>query len=423
MKLLYRTSYTYIIFSFPIILITMVIFYFIIRNFNLKHVDDNLKLEHVKIMNKSQGIENYFIEDELSDELSIKEISKDSVAKEVYSTISVYDPLEKQYEPFRSLQTTQEIAGKNYSITIRKSLVENTTLLYSISIIVFLLIIVMAATFILLNRILSDKIWSPFKRILRNLSKYHVGDEFAKQDELKIEEFRSLDKSIHLMTERINKEFFIQKEFIDIVSHEYQTPLAVIANEAELLMQNEDLKEEDAAKISRIMEYVKRLSKMNQGLLLLSRIDNKQYRRLQKINISELIKKMIEDRQDQFEFRDIEVILKEKEACEVFIDPTLLNILLSNLFQNAIRHNVKHKGLINIKIEKCKVSFANSGQDKALDNSTLYKKFNKNNQVKNSVGLGLNIIKSICVNYDIDLKYNFIIGVSEHCFTLEFKKT
>jgi signal transduction histidine kinase len=414
MKLLHRTSYSYLVLAIPIILISMAVFYTLVRSFNLKHVDDAIKTEHTRITKK-------FIEDELSDELFVKEISLDSVIPDQYRTINVFDKKEEQNEPFRELICNQKIAGKNYSITIRKSLVENTSLMYSISFAIFFLLLLMAGSFILLNRLLANRTWAPFKSILDNLSNYHVGNEYVSiTPKLNIDEFKSLDKSIQMMVERINQEYFIQKEFIDIISHEYQTPLAVITNEVELLIQNPNLDEEDLSKIGRISQYVQRLSKMNQSLLLLSRIDNNQFDKTAKVELSPLLQKVIEDKEDQIEHRSIKIEFNKNQNSFITINSSLVEILCANLLQNAIRHNLNKGGLINIELYKDQLIISNTGLEKELNEADLFKKFYKNSQSKNSIGLGLSIIKSICDNNKIAIKYSYNQKTSMHSFALRF---
>lgn len=422
MKLLNRTTYTYLLLTIPIIAIGMVVFYTLIKKFNLEHVENNLKEEHNKIINKSQKIKNYFIEDELSEELLVREIASDSVIEDTYSTVMIYNHFEKQDEPFRQLVTTQEIAGKNYKLIIRKSLVEKTSLVYSISIVVFVLILFLSVAFILLNRLLSERLWSPFYSILNNLSQYHIGNKYIPAKNYKTDEFNSLDTAILKMTDRVNREFFIHKEFIDIVSHEYQTPLAVIGNEAELLLQNEHLTEYDAQKIARIIEYVRKLSKMNQSLLLLSRIDNNQYESKEIISFEAFIKTRIEERQFQIEIKNITIEKEIVENAVINFNPLLAEILINNLLQNAIRHNVDDGGIIRIKAENNSVSISNTSNEYVLATDTLYKKFTKSAKSKNSIGLGLNIVKAICDHYNVQIDYSYEAENQVHLFKLNFPK-
>jgi signal transduction histidine kinase len=420
MKLLNRTSFRYMILSVPITLVAMFILYFLIRHFNQKHVDELLKSEHKIIIQKSQRIHNYYIEDELSDELFVSQIPKDSVLKESYSTVMVFDTIEDQDEPYRQLETTQLIASKNYHLTIRKSLVENTTLFYSITIVVFAMIIILALSFILLNRLLAERIWSPFHQIISSLGEYQIGNEFKKNKNLKIDEFRSLDESLFTMTQRINKDYFIQKEFIDIISHEYQTPLSIINNEAEMLLQNENLTENDVQKISTIIEFVGRLAKMNKSLLLLSRIDNKQFEHSVKISLKEKLEKIINEKKEQLELKGIKLSLDVDSDLEVEINPTLATILVSNLLQNAIRYNLKSKGEIEIKTIKNALYIRNKSENERINQELLFKKFNKNHQNNQSIGLGLSIVSAICNYYGFRISYSFDDLKNEHSFCVEF---
>lgn len=418
MKLLNRTTYTYLILSVPIILITMVFIYFLIRDFNQNHVESNLKIEREKILSKPQRIAHYKIEDELSDELIVEEISRDSIITDVFSTILLYNKLEKDLEPFRQLETTQVIAGKNYRILIRKSLVENSTLIYSISIAMFVLTLVLSGSLILLNRILSKRLWSPFYTILTSLTNYHVGQNFVTQNDLLTNEFIVLSNSIKRMTTRINKEFFIQKEFIDILSHEYQTPLTVIGNEAEMLLQDEHLTEKRAVKINQIIESVHKLSKLNQSLLLLSRIDNQQFNKKEIIDISLLTSLLLADKQDQFEAKGTYVKATNHETCFLEIDKTLAIILIENLLQNAIRHNLKVNSAIYFDFHAKQIRVSNTGRKTNLTEKEMFQKFKKDGNSKHSIGLGLNIVKAICNHYNYKISYEFNEMHTIHTFVI-----
>ena len=332
----------------------------------------------------------------------------------------VFDKFEEQYEPFRQLETMQTIAGKNYRILIRKSLVENTTLVYSISIAVFVLILVLAGSF-LLNRFLSEKLWRPFYSILENLSKYHVGQHYQAQPKMLIQEFNTLDTSIQRMVKRVNKEYFVQKEFIDIISHEYQTPLAVIGNKAEMLMQNEHLNEEDATKLNRIIEYVHKLSKMNQSLLLLSRIDNNQFDKKEKTDVQKLFKQLVTEKQFQLDLKEITTQTIIHENCVLQMNTTLAGILFGNLLQNAIRHNLKLRGQIIFELTANKIVVSNTGAETHLSEEEMFEKFKKSSDSKQSIGLGLNIVKAICDHYGFEIHYSYNISRKLHSFSINTK--
>ena len=170
MKLLHKTTRNYILLIVPIVLIGMVLFFFLFRYFNLKHVEGVLIKEQKEIVSKSKKIKNYFIEDELSDELIVTEIPSGSVVEDKFSTVMVFDSVAQKDEPHRQLEMMQSIAGKNYKIIARKSLVENATLFYSIGISMLVLLVIIAISFVILNRKLSEKLWEPFYSTLTRCS-------------------------------------------------------------------------------------------------------------------------------------------------------------------------------------------------------------------------------------------------------------
>lgn len=419
MKLLSKTTKTYVLFTTPIVLICIVLFFFLIRSFNIKHVENALIKEQKKIAYKSQGIQDYFIEDELSLNLILVKIPNDSIVIENFSTVMVYDSIEKKNEPHRQLEMMQGIAGDNYKIIIRKSLVENITLYYSIGIAMTALLAIISLTFIFLNRKLSQKIWQPFYSTLTDLEDYHVGQSTSLDTKLEIDEFRRLNIVSNNLTERINKEFFVQKEFIDIVSHEYQTPLTVIGNEAENLIQNIHLKESELEKLGRIIEYVQRLSKMNKSLLYLSRIDNKQFIETKKIDVRRTIERLLEEKQDIINMKDL--IVHKTYTSESLLNMNLMlsNVLFGNLLQNAIRHNIP-KGIITIELNTHEVKISNTSYNDVLNPNLIFKKFNKKSASQNSIGLGTSLIKSICRYYNFKLIYTYSDEHKVHQFTIKF---
>lgn len=102
-------------------------------------------------------------------------------------------------------------------------------------------------------------------------------------------EFRDLNVNVEKMTERIYKDFLTQKEFNENSSHEMQTPLAIIKNKLELLIQSKNLTEQEMLHIQSIFSAVKRLTLLNKGLLLLSKIENRQFTQKENVNLEELL--------------------------------------------------------------------------------------------------------------------------------------
>jgi uncharacterized membrane protein len=86
-----------------------------------------------------------------------------------------------------------------------------------------------------------------------------------------------------------------------------------------------------------------------------------------------------------------------------------------NIIKNAIMHN-NHKGSIDIILEGNLLQIINTGQ-KLLNKENIFKRFVRSNN-KDSLGIGLSIVKKICNFYYIDIDYSFD---EKHRFNLNFR--
>ena len=192
------------------------------------------------------------------------------------------------------------------------------------------------------------------------------------------------------------KEIATQKEFNENSSHELQTPLAIIRNKLEILIQSQNLDEDDMQIIQSIFEAEKRLNQLNKGLLLLSQIDNLQFDTEIKININETLKQCLSNYNYQIVDKEINVKwVTSNNDVLVKGNQGLLEIMLNNLISNAIRHNFKN-GLIEICLNGNELQILNTGQTLEGSPVLMFERFKKQSNSEISLGLGLSIVKKIC---------------------------
>lgn len=84
----------------------------------------------------------------------------------------------------------------------------------------------------------------------------------------------------------------------------------------------------------------------------------------------------------------------------------MLQILITNLFQNAIRHNIA-RGQINVSLKSSSLEISNTGNPLKSEPEMLFKRFKKDNQSAETIGLGLAIVKKICDVNGFDIQYKF----------------
>jgi signal transduction histidine kinase len=196
--------------------------------------------------------------------------------------------------PFRVLTHVVSIDGINYYISISRSQEQKTLLVANITrmmLIVFLGLFVFTMIF---NWIISKRLWKPFRRSLEKIRRAELQKiEKIRFEETDIYEFNELNTSLNTLTNKIHEDYVTMKEFTENAAHEMQTPLAVMQSKIELLMQDSNLTHEQVQSLMQAETALKQLSKLNQSLLLLAKIENHQYDSNETINLADVVEKYL----------------------------------------------------------------------------------------------------------------------------------
>jgi signal transduction histidine kinase len=374
-------------------------------------------LNHIKTYEHLDDINlDLKIWDELTYDVALEPV-KNLPKKYVFQTIEMYDSLAKEVSPFRILKAPVEINHNPYILVSRISMVDNNDLLYAIGSVQIALILVLTTGMLWLSKKMSVKLWEPFYNTLQWLKEYELEkSETIKPIKTPIVEFNDLNKTIAHLTERNHKIYNEQKEFIENAAHELQTPLAILQAKLDNLMQEKDLNESSAQTILELEETARRMARLNRNLLLLSKIDNEQYTQQDWINLQELTEKHLQNvllltKSEQTTIR------KSLQPVTIKANITLIEILLTNLIHNAIRHSGAN-GNIEIVVSPGLFSVSNTSQNNKLSDADLFKRFSKKSNDTNSTGLGLAIVKRICEVNGYTITYAFTNNM--HTFSVHF---
>jgi two-component system sensor histidine kinase QseC len=231
-----------------------------------------------------------------------------------------------------------------------------------------------------------------------------------------IEEFSLLNQSIHEMMDRIQQDYGSLKNFTGQAAHEMQTPLAVIRTKLDLLIQNEAILEHSAQHITDIEKAVQRLSRLHQSLLLLTKVEHKQFALNEAISLDALIKDKCAEYTEMAERMELLLTIKTQPTTISF-HHHLSDILINNLLVNAIRYN-KAGGSIDITLQDGRLTISNTATGPQLDTNKLFKPFYQSNTSQNGNGLGLSIVKQICDLGGFPLSYTYV--ADRHTFNISF---
>jgi len=117
------------------------------------------------------------------------------------------------------------------------------------------------------------------------------------------------------------------------------------------------------------------------------------------------------------QFTDDKMDLVRKFNLLLEANRSLLEILVSNLLSNAIRHNF-YAGTIEITLVKDRLIIANMGKPGSLDPKQIFRRFHKESVDAGSIGLGLEIVRKIGHLYGWTIEYAYHSGL--HTFTVQF---
>ena len=154
-----------------------------------------------------------------------------------------------------------------------------------------------------------------------------------------------------------------------------------------------------------ILNNLERLTRLNRSLLLLSKIENRQFADLETVDLNLLLKQVITEINDLAQHHEIKVNLAEETQLRYDMSKDLARILLTNLLKNAILHSPSGSS-VKVEISRGSISFSNPGSA-ALEQTTLYSRFQAGKR-EHSTGLGLAISKAIADKYNLQLSYNFL---------------
>lgn len=206
------------------------------------------------------------------------------------------------------------------------------------------------------------------------------------------------------MVRKINADYENMKNFSEDISHEMQTPLAIVQSKLEILKQRTLDDKDSSLSLNAISKAVLRLSKLNKSLLLLTKIRNDQFQEVAEVNISSIVNNYIEGLVELIAAKEITLTLNISD-CILFMDVHLAEFLISNLISNSIRHNI-NGGYIKISLNAQRLTIENTSEIIEVESANLFERL-VSNRKGDSTGLGMSIIKSICDKNDFKIEYSY----------------
>lgn len=221
-----------------------------------------------------------------------------------------------------------------------------------------------------------------------------------------------------------------KKQFTANMSHELKTPLTSIAGYAELI-ESGIAKEEDIKPFASVIrKQALRLVSLSEDIIQLSQLDENDGESIafSSTDIYVAAEKCVEALSINARLKNIDMKLTG-ESCFIKANPTLLEELIYNLCDNAIRYN-RENGSVSVSVEpleegvKLSVSDTGIGIDEKYQ-SRIFERFFRVDKSRSKetggTGLGLAIVKHIVQLHEAELNIDSQLGKGT-CISILFKK-
>ncbi|SDD38756.1 Signal transduction histidine kinase [Mucilaginibacter pineti] len=410
MKLLTKTSLHYLWVSGVLLLASCFLWFVLLKRDISAEIKEQLELEAELVIHEikeGNPINFPLVKIEQGQNNAVK-IFKDTV---------IFDPLQQKNEDYYLLTQSRIINNRPYRITVTTAHIGWAEYFKAIMYMFVILVSLLICGGVGVNYLISKNIWRPFLKNMAILK----GFSLAKNQDLAlvksdINEFEELNAVMTDFVTQARREYKSLQEFSENASHELQTPISIIRARLESISQL-PLDTKAASYLVDAKQSLDRLSKVNKGLLLLAKLEHDNFPDLQRISLSVTVTDII----DQFEelFNSKRLHLKHDiQPVTINASPHLVNIMVSNLLSNMRNHTEPGK-FVAVALSPDKLMFVNEGKLLTFSEDALFTRFKNKDAASTGIGLGLSIIKQICLVHGWVINYGYSNG--RHHFTVFLK--
>lgn len=264
--------------------------------------------------------------------------------------------------------------------------------------VLFIIIIVVA--------VWTYKMFRPLHQMVIATKSFAQGDFSKRVDVSSEDEIGQLSYSFNQMADSLASSENVRRSFVANVSHELKTPMTTISGFVDGILDGTIPAEKQNNYLRIVSSEVRRLSRLVESMLSLSRIDSGELKlRQENFNISSTIFNTFLTFENNIESKHIDIrgLDSINNDIQLVGDPDMIHQVVYNLVENAVKF-VNEGGYIEVKAietnDKCIIKIINSGhgieQDELMHIFEKFYKTDKSRSIdRKGMGLGLYIVKTI----------------------------
>ncbi len=326
--------------------------------------------------------------------------------------------IEEEEFDYRILNFNFEVDHQLYSLEIGK----NMQMIYNLdktlkNISITIILIVLFVTIIFDLGIYKYLLHPLNQMILPKLKTVDNPETFSYTElDSSTSDFVYLNTTINELMHKVNDILKNQRKFIGDVSHELFTPISVMQSKLDNLLVEAKLPAKTVSLILDQQKHLLRIQHIIKALLLISRIENDQYAKVESIHLKELVEEIISNIEERAIMSNISIENgMEGDITLSQVNKYLIYILLFNLVSNAIKYN-KEGGFVKISCERDEHSLVVVVEDNGIGIEsenldlifTRFKRIETNKE--EGQGLGLAIARSIAAFHEARIEVDSALG-------------
>ncbi|HDX8341003.1 TPA: sensor histidine kinase N-terminal domain-containing protein [Aeromonas dhakensis] len=248
---------------------------------------------------------------------------------------------------------------------------------------------------------------APLRQLAQAIGERHPANLSPLTLKIRAQELTPLTNEINRLMHALADTIEREKQFTNEAAHELRTPLAVLRIHSENALAAEDAESRQHS-LQKMLLALDRSDRLLRQLLTQARIDNQQGLELSELNLNQLLQGTLATLAPIALKKDQQLSLEGTEQLTVMGQATLLELMFSNLIDNALRYTQAQGEIV---VEACqeghrvRVDIRDNGPGipTAALSRLCERFFRVNPQQGDGVGLGMAIVSRIAQLHGADL--------------------
>ncbi|MBL0523554.1 sensor histidine kinase N-terminal domain-containing protein [Aeromonas dhakensis] len=248
---------------------------------------------------------------------------------------------------------------------------------------------------------------APLRQLAQAIGERHPANLSPLNLKIRAQELTPLTNEINRLMHALADTIEREKQFTNEAAHELRTPLAVLRIHSENALAAEDAESRQHS-LQKMLLALDRSDRLLRQLLTQARIDNQQGLELSELNLNQLLQGTLATLAPIALKKDQQLSLEGTEQLTVMGQATLLELMFSNLIDNALRYT-QAQGEIAVEARqeghRVRVDIRDNGPGipTAALSRLCERFFRVNPQQGDGVGLGMAIVSRIAQLHGADL--------------------